>query len=397
MRRMKVHKFTYHNVGQGLFFEGRFQFEDQEITIVYDCGAEKSYKSNLNSVISKFQISNNHIDILVVSHFDFDHISGIRQLLSQCTVSHIILPYLTNEDILIYLLTQRNASPQEESWYTEFLKNPYIILSGFESIKKITFIVNEDEFEKSIWLESLDITNGNMENEAIHTIYKQVEIDFKNSRDVHEVNANLKLKFYNYAISSQKEQAFKTKIKEEMRNRGDSSVHSLALRVLSNSKETEEFKTNYRYVSKSNHNNVSLLMMYDFKITRGEILKVAFQEEQLKLFNNAPQYYPLSNFRFVHFFTGDISLKYVKKHLQIYEHYKDLLPHVDAIQVPHHGSKNNWNDDLLKLIPKKTIFIVSSGIHNQFGHPHTEVVDSIEANHKMFKANETESIYVEIL
>lgn len=78
---MKVHKFTYHNVGQGLFFEGRFQFEDQEITIVYDCGAEKSYKSNLNSVISKFQISNNHIDILVVSHFDFDHISGIRQLL----------------------------------------------------------------------------------------------------------------------------------------------------------------------------------------------------------------------------------------------------------------------------------------------------------------------------
>ncbi|MEK4698585.1 MBL fold metallo-hydrolase [Solibacillus sp. FSL R7-0668] len=391
-----MHKFTYHNVGQGLFFEGCFQCGGQEITIVYDCGAEKSYKSNLNNVISKFQLSNNHIDILVISHFDFDHISGIKKLLSQCTVSHIVLPYLTNEDILIHLLKQRNVSThKDELWYLEFLKNPQVILSEFESIKRITFIVNE--FEKSIWSESLDLNNENIENNIISTFYNHIEINFQKSTHIYLVNSYLKLKFFNYSISLQKKRAFMKKIENEMKIHGDFNIHSLAKRVLSNRTETETFKRNYRYVSKSNHNNISLLMMYDFKIAKGKELKIEIKEEQFNFLENVFHYYPFNNCRFVHFFTGDISFKYVRKHLQIYEHYKDLLPHVDVIQVPHHGSKHNWNDDLLWHIPKKAFFIVSSGIKNSYGHPHTEVVKSIEVRHKLFKANETESIYAEIL
>lgn len=51
-----MHTFTYHSVGQGLFFEGLFQIGGKEISLVYDCGTEKSYKPYLKHAISQFNI-----------------------------------------------------------------------------------------------------------------------------------------------------------------------------------------------------------------------------------------------------------------------------------------------------------------------------------------------------
>ena len=391
-----MHTFTYHSVGQGLFFEGRFQSGRKEISLVYDCGTEKSYKPYLKHAISQFKSTTNHIDILVVSHFDFDHISGMHNLLKECTVSQIILPYLTDEEILIYLLSQPSLPTQDEQWYIEFLRNPHIVLADeFESIEKITFIVNE--FDKSVWLNLLDISSEDFESNQIVRNYRNIEIKIQKSVEDYIVSPNLSLKFYNYPISPQKKVAFMNKVESEMKRHGDNNIHSLAHRVLSDLAEATAFKKSYSYLNKSNHNNVSLLMVYDFKMIKGNCLNLAIRKEQLDIFETQPHTYNLEASRFIHFFTGDISFKYIRKHLQIYEHYKDLLPSVDAIQVPHHGSKHNWNDDLLSRVPRKAFFIVSSGLGNSYRHPHTEVTKKIEANHKIFKANDNESIVAEIL
>jgi Cft2 family RNA processing exonuclease len=97
-----LHKFTYHAVGQGLFFDATFRLNDRKFyNIVYECGAEQSSYSNLRNAISfyKGRISCN--DTLVISHFDYDHVSGIKILLENCNVAQIVLPYLTDDEILM--------------------------------------------------------------------------------------------------------------------------------------------------------------------------------------------------------------------------------------------------------------------------------------------------------
>lgn len=393
MEELLVHQFTYHSVGQGLFFEGSFCCGGENISLVYDCGAEKTYRASLQRSIKKVQNRLSHIDILVVSHFDFDHISGMHQLLKQCTVSHIILLYLTSEEILIYLLTQKHLSSSEVDWYRQFLNNPLTVLSEFESVQKVTYVIRK--FNKSIWSQSLELDEPEVDNNTTR-LYNEINVELKNDTEYHVVNGYLRLKFYNYPISSQKRSVFMKKIKDEMDMHGDVSVDSLAHRILSNLPTTQIFKANYSY--ESDHNNVSLLMMYDFQFIKGSSLIVDVEEEQLNLFESEPRYNKLLiNSRFVHFLTGDISLKYIRKHKQIYKHYKDLLPHVDAIQIPHHGSKYNWNRDLLGVIPKKTIFIVSSGIKNKYKHPHIEVVRSASQGHSILYANNNKSVNAKIL
>ena len=74
---------TFWNVGQGLFSSGKVSLDNnKEFIWVYDCGTSSSQKL-LSSCISKMkrEYPNEYIDLLAISHFDKDHISGIKELL----------------------------------------------------------------------------------------------------------------------------------------------------------------------------------------------------------------------------------------------------------------------------------------------------------------------------
>ena len=66
-------------VGQGAFyFERHNLFSGQTFTMVYDCGA-LYVSSSKKRVISSF-LKDEIIDVLFISHFDYDHISLIPHL-----------------------------------------------------------------------------------------------------------------------------------------------------------------------------------------------------------------------------------------------------------------------------------------------------------------------------
>ncbi len=55
------------------------------------------------------------------------------------------------------------------------------------------------------------------------------------------------------------------------------------------------------------------------------------------------------------------------------EKYYTLLPVVDVIKIPHQGSKDSLNKNLLlRVKPKKAVLSVAK---NKYGHPHKEVLD----------------------
>ena len=71
-------------VGQGLFYSGTIKYENnQNFNFVYDCG---SSSMNIDEIVDHYvetSLIDKTLDMLVISHFDEDHISGIPKLLTE--------------------------------------------------------------------------------------------------------------------------------------------------------------------------------------------------------------------------------------------------------------------------------------------------------------------------
>ena len=83
---------TIHPVGQGGFYTEIFRDGINDHCIVYDCGSEN--KQKLKSVISSALPDNTPIDILFISHFDSDHVNGIKELIKHHTIKCVVMPQL---------------------------------------------------------------------------------------------------------------------------------------------------------------------------------------------------------------------------------------------------------------------------------------------------------------
>ena len=88
-------------VGQGLFYSGRIRKEDKPFDFIYDCGGDKLIISKI--VDDYMYYSSKEIDMLVISHFDEDHINGLPYLLDKVKkIKKIFIPYY--DGISSYLL-----------------------------------------------------------------------------------------------------------------------------------------------------------------------------------------------------------------------------------------------------------------------------------------------------
>lgn len=78
--RMAKFKRIFHPVGHGAFFTEQFydDYGNLLFNVVYDCGTKTS-NVNTDTLFTNTFPKGSHIDILFISHFDDDHISGIEK------------------------------------------------------------------------------------------------------------------------------------------------------------------------------------------------------------------------------------------------------------------------------------------------------------------------------
>ncbi|MDO4698622.1 MAG: hypothetical protein Q4A60_08130 [Pasteurellaceae bacterium] len=110
-------------VGQGLFSSGKIlSGGNPTFSWVYDCGTV-SRKIFLENAIDQMvsQYSEPELDLLVISHFDKDHISGLPYLLGKKSANYWLLPYAPLWQRLLILLMQDNDIQEDEF---EFYLNP---------------------------------------------------------------------------------------------------------------------------------------------------------------------------------------------------------------------------------------------------------------------------------
>lgn len=158
---MPILQCEFWNVGQGLFSSGRIQMGDAlAFHWVYDCGTSSSQKLIQNAV-NKYNFDKNHrnIDLLVLSHFDKDHISGVKELLKNGRkIKRWVVPYYPLWQRLV-IASFLDIQPDDEEW--GFYQNPIQYFKTYfaEELKKTKFLLlpeKENESEISISLEPSD-------------------------------------------------------------------------------------------------------------------------------------------------------------------------------------------------------------------------------------------------
>lgn len=113
--------YRYHPVGQGGFCSGWFTRRDQSIFhYVYDCGTEHGskptprarVKREIDALADEIVAPTGQplaLDLVTLSHFDEDHLSGLTDLVSKFRVERLLLPHLSPWRRLCIALDKRVA------------------------------------------------------------------------------------------------------------------------------------------------------------------------------------------------------------------------------------------------------------------------------------------------
>lgn len=75
-------------------------------------------------------------------------------------------------------------------------------------------------------------------------------------------------------------------------------------------------------------------------------------------------------------YTGDFDASGSQKWQELSNAYDKYNNFIGCVQIPHHGSRYNYNHQLLK-IGNSGYYIISSGEKNKYRHPHDLVIKDI--------------------
>jgi len=414
-RRLKATAtFIYHKAGQGLFYSGTIRVSPPRgprFDFVYDCGSEngKIIEKTVSNYKSVFlHDNNNHIDMLVISHLHKDHVSGLDKLLNDNTrVDYVFLPYLLPAERLILALMYQNMP----AWYYQFIADPVAYLLEHNVGTVVLFVGEGGEGEGGIPPENIPPEPPKGKNEKkldikLEEIPKPDRfVDEEDGRAYISYGDRLLIKthhgyvialglwifrFFNYKLPVASLSRFKQCVKSILNGISikDAIIDETLRNKLSNCYKQIRGK---RYV-----NNTSLLL-YHTPLGRYHAKKFWYSDKCFCSF--CPYYrwacieYLRHRNRFGQFLTGDIDLNH--DYNQIRNHYRNYLHHTFAVQVPHHGARNDWNSRLIDDVPDLSIWIVSAGSSNRYGHPRPSVIyDILQRGHALYWANELQEVSI---
>lgn len=394
-------EFKFHNVGQGLFYTGVVATSRASFRFIYDVGSDN--QTAIDQAVDDYTGDVSSVDILFISHLHKDHTSGINKLLDNISVKHVYLPYLgVGERLLLAVMY-----PKENEWYYRFLQDPATFLLE-RHVEVVTFIELDDNnpFRRGSSEPPrrdndtredfpLEIENrlddlGEQRQEEILSVESRHWDDylskglvkFKTHHGYLTVFGVWLFSLFNYHLPS--------KAVLEFSNCANRALGSLDLKsAITNKNARGRLKECYDNVKKrlkNDFNNTSLILYHqplsgysistiDFPIYC--MYNLIFCHRWCR--NRIVEYLYTHQKRFGQLLTADINLNVDFQ--QIYKHFHIYFDNIFLIQVPHHGSRKNWNDELLSMVPRPSWWIFSAGVKNRYRHPHPGIFLEIAENH----------------
>lgn len=383
----------FHNVGQGLFYTGQIRCTNEpNFNFVYDCGGTENTANSrsltLDTCIKRYKkyLNDKPIDLLVISHFHNDHTNGIAQLLDKQTVKDVIIPFYTFEERLFILIDEYNEEMTDDQ--IVFLLNPYqfFIEKGVERVIVMTHKENNDGMDGNNAIPINDLTPIISDDPR----YNEIK-EFQHSGKIVIINDDKALKkacwtFAFYADDKHKGKFDSTKAKQGINDLINAKNENDRIAAIKN------IKASYGKLSSSQYNETSLIMVHNIKSFSLHMYPTVYNIYSM-LHLPGVCLFPFTLSNHIHLLTGDFD--FTKKPWNDVEKHFGSLIKVDASvkQIAHHGSMDNWDNDILKHTVKHNLCVIPYGTKNQYGHPAINVIqDILYMNDCIYAVTENQSL-----
>lgn len=398
----------YHPVGQGLFCTGEFTSIRpiaQRFFWVHDCGATFINQSDLLREVDRVRtdIGPSHkIDLLILSHFDADHIAGLRALLPGITVEQVVLPYMAPSDrILLAMQATEDGDPA----FAEFLYDPpgfLASLAGEGTIRTVTYIGGPDNAPEitNIFRRDVPPFVSDAEREAIpvtmtigfdDVLLDEIDPPFRRPGDRHPqvqhapsstrlfVGAGWEFLFHNKPAWQGNLPALRTQVDDFLAkvDAGALALPEAINHIRAAYRASEQFGS-----SPVGRNEISLITYAGPAEPSGV---------KLRVFDHHASLWPVSigpiarcwtvpgSFRRPDkpaglLYTGDLTLDVPLRQIVRTKWKEQRWRRIGFVQMPHHGANLAWQEtDPSQWHHRHSVF--SYGIANSYGHPATRLLN----------------------
>ena len=351
---------TIHPVGQGGFYTEEFFDGNRNHTVVYDCGG--SNKELIEKYLDGFLATSDgvkkEIDAVFISHLHADHVNGLEYLLNNADVKLLVLPQLS-EDMKWEAWMYNWGRPQSDQGTT----NPLIhVLYGTQ---------NGHYNRTRIMQVSSERSEGRIDLREVSDYYPSSSV-VGSGTEFGYGNQWLFIP-YNPPTPSSESRGFIEFLKDEL---GEyPSFEDLPKLVKG---DVIRFRDLYASYFKNNHNAYSMTLFSGVMNPKSRpfywdcddwffdwIPYVKYQRWGVERYRQSPNCLYTGDFEVASGFYG---LKGFYDHLCLWET-------IRAIQVPHHGSRHNYHEDLYEY---SLWGFISAGEHNRFHHPHLDTLINLE-------------------
>lgn len=357
----------FHPIGQGAFYSERHD----DFNIVYDCGTHYENRSDTyyDKVVRQSFTRSDVIDILFISHFDYDHVSKIEVLKNHVKqIKHVILPLLHDEEKILISNFYRNLDFDVSLLITD--------PEQFFGDKCRVIYVNSSNDDNS------DINNSptDIENIIPNKINGKFTVASGRGLKIGKLQ-NWVFIPYNHEYTDRNTKLLEMLAAEELdcyKLQTDAKYTLDKIKKdlgLSKSKGGKIFQRIYDELDGEINQNSML-------VYSGPSYKSTFP--RIECFTSGYGY--LSPFYFRHLigsdnrmacvFTGDADLNIT----HIKDIYEGLWEYVGTIQISHHGDLKTFNENDLSD-GRSYICPISFGKTNTYGHPSSLVIAKILSRH----------------
>jgi len=374
-------------VGQGAFYSEKHN----DFNIVYDCGNKNNTRLGTKVVLQAFD-KDDVIDILFISHFDYDHVSKIKVLKDHVkSIKKVVMPLLHDEDKIllsnIYRVLNFNIftlinKPQEFfDSNTQIItvkstnNNQKPIESNSNNIKNIDELSDKESIESSTILKK----TFTIDSESYEWIFIPYNYEYKERKD--ELEKLLKAKGFDV-----------DKLKRDTNYTLDAITNDVGISIRKGGKLFKEVYENKKVSGSINQN--SMLLYSGLKCKKINCKSIFPPYLRLSVLYHFIHHKVTTERRRVScIYTGDTDLNIVK----IKSIFKDYWSSVGTIQIPHHGALKSFNKDTLE--DKGYLCPMSVGEKNSYGHPSSKVLGDIlsQACYPMVITENLASTYVETI
>lgn len=339
-------------VGQGAFYAEKHE----KFNMVYDCGNRWKTKNSQKVVRQSFS-KNESIEILFVSHFDFDHISLIGTLKDTVkSIKHVVLPLLNDEQRILI----GNIHEVIGAGTSDIINRPSVF---FGDETKITYVEPSENND-------VNINNALVLDDNIpENIGSGTPIKIKSNGGHYNwcfIPFNIESKTRSAALEFElKKAGFDV---DELKTNP-----SYALNNIIHKKEKNAIKKIYEYLSGDINENS--LVVYSGPYDMDSKYKIGYSNFHNDiLFNYHLMYGDMFDFPYdkvACVFTGDVNLN----KFDITAVFGPYWEEVGTVQIPHHGSLHSFDEGFLS---SKVMYCpISFGVNNNYGHPSYDVVGKI--------------------